>query len=59
MVCLLFLILMFELIDKKGFMFLMINFGGYGLFVMMIVFILFVEILRFCKKKNVMIKMLE
>lgn len=48
-----------KLIEEEGFMFLMINFGGYGLFVMMIVLILLVEIFRFCKVKNVIIKMLE
>ena len=37
----------------------MTNLGGHGLFVTMIVSILSVEILRFCKKKNVMIKMPE
>ena len=47
------------LIDKKGFMLPMTNLGGHGLFVTMIVSILSVEILRFCKKKNVMIKMRE
>ncbi len=37
----------------------MTNLGGHGLFVTMIVSILSVEILRFCKTKNVMIKMPE
>ncbi|HFU7084238.1 TPA: PTS sugar transporter subunit IIC [Bacillus cereus] len=48
-----------ELIDKKGFMLPMTNLGGHGLFVTMIVSILSVEILRFCKKNNVTIKMPE
>ncbi|HFK1476264.1 PTS sugar transporter subunit IIC [Bacillus paranthracis] len=58
-VCSLLLTLTPELIDKKGFMLPMTNLGGHGLFVTMIVSILSVEILRFCKKKNVMIKMPE
>ena len=37
----------------------MTNLGGHGLFVTMIVSILSVEILRFCKKNNVTIKMPE
>ncbi|PFL13074.1 PTS lactose transporter subunit IIC [Bacillus cereus] len=58
-VCSLLLTLTPELIDKKGFMLPMTNLGGHGLFVTMIVSILSVEILRFCKKKNVTIKMPE
>ncbi|PFN08775.1 MULTISPECIES: PTS sugar transporter subunit IIC [Bacillus cereus group] len=58
-VCSLLLTLTPELIDKKGFMLPMTNLGGHGLFVTMIVSILSVEILRFCKTKNVMIKMPE
>ncbi len=58
-VCSLLLTLTPELIDKKGFMLPMTNLGGHGLFVTMIVSILSVEILRFCKSKNVMIKMPE
>lgn len=58
-VCSLLLTLTPELIDKKGFMLLMTNLGGHGLFVTMIVSILSVEILRFCKKNNVTIKMPE
>ncbi|MBC6973482.1 PTS sugar transporter subunit IIC [Bacillus sp. Xin] len=58
-VCSLLLTLTPELIDKKGFMLSMTNLGGHGLFVTMIVSILSVEILRFCKTKNVMIKMPE
>ncbi|PGK10888.1 PTS lactose transporter subunit IIC [Bacillus cereus] len=58
-VCSLLLTLTPELIDKKGFMFPMTNLGGHGLFVTMIVSILSVEILRFCKKNNVTIKMPE
>ncbi|MGN4727992.1 PTS sugar transporter subunit IIC [Bacillus cereus group sp. MYBK181-1] len=58
-VCSLFLTLTPELIDKKGFMLPMTNLGGHGLFVTMIVSILSVEILRFCKKNNVTIKMPE
>ncbi|AGE78253.1 TPA: PTS sugar transporter subunit IIC [Bacillus thuringiensis] len=58
-VCSLLLTLTPELIDKKGFMLPMTNLGGHGLFVTMIVSILSVEILRFCKKNNVTIKMPE
>ncbi|PFJ11268.1 PTS lactose transporter subunit IIC [Bacillus cereus] len=58
-VCSLLLTVTPELIDKKGFMLPMTNLGGHGLFVTMIVSILSVEILRFCKKKNVTIKMPE
>ncbi|AKR35325.1 PTS sugar transporter subunit IIC [Bacillus cereus] len=58
-VCSLLLTLTPELIDKKGFMLPMTNIGGHGLFVTMIVSILSVEILRFCKKNNVTIKMPE
>ncbi|HDR4440423.1 TPA: PTS sugar transporter subunit IIC [Bacillus cereus] len=58
-VCSLLLTLTPELIDKKGFMLLMTNLGGHGLFVTMIVSILSVEILRLCKKNNVTIKMPE
>ncbi|WP_259383593.1 PTS sugar transporter subunit IIC [Bacillus thuringiensis] len=58
-VCSLLLTLTPELIDKKGFILPMTNLGGHGLFVTMIVSILSVEILRFCKKNNVTIKMPE
>ncbi len=58
-VCSLLLTLTPELIDQKGFMLPMTNLGGHGLFVTMIVSILSVEILRFCKSKDVMIKMPE
>ncbi|HDR8031178.1 MULTISPECIES: PTS sugar transporter subunit IIC [Bacillus cereus group] len=58
-VCSLLLTLTPELIDKKGFMLPMTNLGGHGLFVTMIISILSVEILRFCKKNNVTIKMPE
>ncbi|EJQ31150.1 PTS sugar transporter subunit IIC [Bacillus cereus] len=58
-VCSLLLTLTPELIDKKGFMLPMTNLGGHGLFVTMIVSILSVEILRFCKKNKVTIKMPE
>ncbi|KMK94672.1 PTS sugar transporter subunit IIC [Rossellomorea marisflavi] len=37
----------------------MTNLGGHGLFVAMVVSILAVEILRFCKKRNITIKMPE
>ncbi|MDM5188734.1 PTS sugar transporter subunit IIC [Bacillus sp. DX4.1] len=58
-VCSLLLTLTPELIKDKGFMLPMTNLGGHGLFVAMIVSILSVEILRFCKTKNVIIKMPE
>ncbi|AXI27904.1 MULTISPECIES: PTS sugar transporter subunit IIC [Priestia] len=48
-----------KLIEEEGFMLPMTNLGGHGLFVTMIVSILSVEILRFCKAKNVTIKMPE
>jgi PTS system cellobiose-specific IIC component len=46
-----------EMMDKIGFVLPMTNLGGHGLFVGMIVSIFAVEILRFCKTKNVTIKM--
>jgi PTS system cellobiose-specific IIC component len=45
------------MMDKIGFVLPMTNLGGHGLFVGMIVSIFAVEILRFCKTKNVTIKM--
>lgn len=46
-------------IEGEGFMLPMANLGGHGLFVAMLVSILSVEILRFCKNKNLTFKMPE
>ncbi|WP_370296915.1 PTS sugar transporter subunit IIC [Rossellomorea marisflavi] len=48
-----------QLIDGQGWVLPMTNLGGHGLFVTMVVSILAVEILRFCKKRNITIKMPE
>ncbi|WP_433744333.1 PTS sugar transporter subunit IIC [Falsibacillus pallidus] len=53
------LTIMPQIVDGVGFVLPMANMGGHGLFVAMIVSILAVEILRFCKVKNVTIKMPE
>jgi PTS system cellobiose-specific IIC component len=57
-VCALLLTLTPELL-KDGYALPMSNLGGSGLFVTMIVSIVAVEILRFCKTKNITIKMPE
>ncbi|MEB2628444.1 PTS sugar transporter subunit IIC [Peribacillus frigoritolerans] len=46
-----------EMMDDVGFVLPMTNLGGHGLFVGMLVSIFAVEILRFCKTKNITIKM--
>lgn len=46
-----------EMMDDVGFVMPMTNLGGHGLFVGMLVSIFAVEILRFCKTKNITIKM--
>lgn len=48
-----------QVVDGVGFVLPMTNLGGQGLFVAMIVSILAVEIQRFCKVKNITIKMPE
>ncbi|RDI41393.1 PTS sugar transporter subunit IIC [Falsibacillus pallidus] len=53
------LTIMPQVVDGFGFVLPMANMGGHGLFVAMIVSIVAVEILRFCKVKNVTIKMPE
>ncbi|WP_440969731.1 PTS sugar transporter subunit IIC [Peribacillus frigoritolerans] len=46
-----------KMMDDVGFVLPMTNLGGHGLFVGMLVSIFAVEILRFCKTKNITIKM--
>ncbi len=46
-----------ETVENIGFVLPMTNLGGHGLFVGMLVSIFSVEVLRFCKAKNVTIKM--
>ncbi|EUJ22763.1 PTS system diacetylchitobiose-specific transporter subunit IIC [Listeria grandensis FSL F6-0971] len=46
-------------LDKVGFVLPMANLGGHGLFMAMIVSIFSVEVMRFCKKRNITIKMPE
>ncbi|EUJ29651.1 PTS system diacetylchitobiose-specific transporter subunit IIC [Listeria cornellensis FSL F6-0969] len=46
-------------LDKVGFVLPMANLGGHGLFMAMIVSIFSVEIMRFCKTRNITIKMPE
>lgn len=46
-----------QVMDGTGWVLPMTNLGGHGLFLAMIVSILAVEILRFCKTKNITIKM--
>ncbi|MGD6958817.1 PTS sugar transporter subunit IIC [Rossellomorea aquimaris] len=48
-----------KVMDGEGWVLPMTNLGGHGLFVAMVVSILAVEILRFCKTKNITIKMPE
>jgi PTS system cellobiose-specific IIC component len=48
-----------KVMDGVGFVLPMTNLGGHGLFVAMIVSIFAVEVLRFCKEKNITIKMPE
>ncbi|UOY92523.1 PTS sugar transporter subunit IIC [Ectobacillus sp. JY-23] len=48
-----------KVMDKVGFVLPMTNLGGHGLFVAMLVSIFAVEVLRFCKQKNITIKMPE
>ncbi|MGE6257760.1 PTS sugar transporter subunit IIC [Heyndrickxia sporothermodurans] len=46
-----------QVVDGLGFVLPMANMGGQGLFVAMVTSIVAVEILRFCKQKNITIKM--
>lgn len=46
-----------QVMDGVGFVLPMTNLGGHGLFVAMIVSIFSVEVIRFCKTKNITIKM--
>ncbi|MBA3927070.1 PTS sugar transporter subunit IIC [Listeria rustica] len=46
-------------LDKVGFVLPMANLGGHGLFMAMIVSIFSVEVMRFCKTRNITIKMPE
>ncbi|WP_163101483.1 PTS sugar transporter subunit IIC [Peribacillus alkalitolerans] len=48
-----------QVMEGQGWVLPMANLGGHGLFVTMIVSILSVEILRFCKTKNITFKMPE